>query len=239
LIFADSIEALDHPDPGDGLLDDLGDIGGPLGGEPGRRQQPPPGAAGGDGGQRHDEDRDEGQDGGEVEHRGEGDDQQDDAAERQRHHHEQSLHELQVVDDPRDDLPDTQLVLANAVESLERPEDPVAEVELDLQRQRTAEVAAGEGQREVRNREEQQDEDRSAEVVGAVGDRVVHRVRGEQRDDPLDRRGHGGRAQTSPEQPPVFGAGRHQSPDPPGTFRSGARSRFRARGGGRGLFSRC
>jgi hypothetical protein len=38
---------------------------------------------------------------------------------------------------------------------LERPEDPVAEVELDLQRQRTAEVAAGEGQREVRNREEQ------------------------------------------------------------------------------------
>ncbi len=147
-------EALDHPDPGDVLLDDVGDVGGGLLGGPAGREQPSPGAEHDPDHQRHHHHDDQAEQRRQHHH-----DHQRDAEEhrlpgRQREERQQPLHQPEVGVGPGDDLPGAELVLQGTVERLHRGEDALPQVVLNGERQLAAGVAPQERQPVLHHREQ-------------------------------------------------------------------------------------
>ncbi len=190
-------EALDHPDPGDGLLDLLGDVGGPLLRRPGGREQRRPGLErdpAGDGQQHQRHEREQRR---EPQHRPDGHDDEHDRAQRQRHDRQQALQQLQVGDRPRDHLAGAQRVLPLAVEPLHGREDLAAQVVLHVQGEPPAQVPPQERGGEPEQREAQQHRDDQPEDRGDAPHGVVDGHPDQQRPDGVQahpqRRRHEGR----------------------------------------------
>ena len=139
-------EALDHPDAGDGAVDDPGDGGGLRLGVPGGGVQPRAAALGDEPEGGGDGQRDQGERQRQPGHDHQRDQEEQDVPDGHREHEEQALDQLEVAGGPADDLSGGQLVLAAAVEPGDRPEHLGPQVVLDVEGEPAAVVAADVGE---------------------------------------------------------------------------------------------
>jgi hypothetical protein len=135
-------EALDHPDPADGLVDDAGHVTRLLLRVPARREQLAPGRERDHPqrrGDRHGHDRQHGR---QHHHDANRHEEQREVAERDRHHGQDALHHVQVGDGPADELPGVDLVLARAVQPGQGVEQLGPHLVLDVESKPSAVVAS-------------------------------------------------------------------------------------------------
>ena len=159
--------------PGDGFVDDTGDLAGALQRVPLCRihllAQP----------ERHHEQRRNGQEGEQreqrrhQEHEEQRQHEQHDVAGEHRHELEQLLHELKVGAGARHELPGGQLVVACEVETLESFEQRVPQVVLDVDAVAPARVPPDVLEDEVHRGETDEQHEQRADRLGLRGDRVV------------------------------------------------------------------
>ncbi len=207
-------EALDHPDAGDVLLDDLRHLGRRLLGGPGRREQRFPGGPGQQDDRRDDHQGGQGEQRRQDDHDDQGHRDQDHLASRPGQHGDEALHHLQVTDGAGDQLAGAELVLSGAVQSLQGTEDVLPQVVLHVQGQPATGPATHERRSEPDQGERHQRGDQPAQPLRRARGGPVHRGTGDQRTQRTDadaaegghRRGH-----RDPLVPPAVA---EQTPDP-------------------------
>ena len=209
-------EALHHPHAGDGLLDLLRDVGGPLLRRPGGREQGGAGLQRHPPGQREQHQRHERERRREPQHRAHRHHHEHDRAERQRHHRQQPLQELQVGDGAGDDLPGADGVLPLTVEPLDGGEHLAAQVVLDVEGEPATQVAAQERRGEAQHREPEERHDDGHQHLGGALDGVVDGHAGEQRPDRVEADAQGGCDERGDGDAAVAHRGADEPSDPAG-----------------------
>ena len=125
-------EGLDHPDAGDGLVDDAGHVGRPLLGRPGGGEDPVPHPARGhgEGGEHHEGDG--GQHRAEHQHDNQRQHQHHQVADHERQKGQQHLNHADVAARPRHRLPGLQAIVGGEVEPGQMLVDRIPQVVLDV-----------------------------------------------------------------------------------------------------------
>ena len=207
-------EALDHPHPGDRLLHHGGHFALPLLGFPVGREGAGPHPVGGDHQQGDDHQADQRQQRRVHEHDDQRGGQQQDVARHERQEGQQALQQPDIGVGPRHQLAGLHLVVAGEVEMLQLVEDGVAQVELDVQADPTAPVAADVGGGERSHRGGRQDEQPRPQR-GTVGlDDVVDNFPFDGRNGRGDPAAHQGRPEGQDHVAPMGTQPRQEPPDP-------------------------
>jgi len=182
-------EALDHPHACHRAVDDARDLRllllrVPAGGEEpaarGDRDQPE---------RRRDRQGDQGEHWRQVGHDADRQHEQQGVAEEHRHLTEQALDHVEIGNGAADDLPGVQLVLAGPVQPLQRTEQLVPHVVLDLKRQLPAPVPPGIDAGEAEQPGHDEHRGPQPDRLAVVKDRAVHNPRHDQRDARLNEGG--------------------------------------------------
>ncbi|GAA3244366.1 hypothetical protein GCM10017691_50320 [Pseudonocardia petroleophila] len=209
-------EPLHHADAGDGLLHLLRDVGRALLRRPRRREQRRPRPRGDEPGDRQQDQRDEREQRREPQHRRHRRDDEHHRPQRQRHHRQQRLHELQVGDRARHDLPGAHGVLALPVEALDRGEHLAAQVVLHVEREAPGQEPAQERRREPHQRQPGDRGHDGAEHGRGPGHGVVDGDARQERADRLQADAEGGCDERADRDAAVAQAGAGEPADPAG-----------------------
>ena len=172
-------ETLDDPYSGDGLLHVLGEVGGALLRRPGGSEQSRAHEIHHHRHSRNHHQRDRREQRRQYRHHHDGEHELHQRARRERRHRQQTLHELQVGDRARHHLPGSNLILAGAVESLQRSEQLQAQVVLHAEGQPAGQHPPGERGAEAHHCEDGQSHRDRGDLTDRAGTGCVHRVAGE------------------------------------------------------------